>query len=405
MGIEVVDSRARGLRPRREIQAAGVADLARRLDWMLIGALVAVTAYGLWAIDGITRNDVGGSSLGHQMVFTAAGVILFLVALFVDPDRYRRLWRPIYFGTLGIMVLVLAAGAATRGSKRWIDVGIFTFQPSEFGKVLPVLALAGLVVERRHAIQSPLTPLAIIGYAIFPILLVFVQPDFGTALVYSAITLGILFVHGAPWRHFVWLGLAGVVVLALVFSILPAAGVQVLQPYQKDRLTSFLHPDRVDTQGDGYHLTQSQIAIGNGGVTGRGVEGATQTRLDYLPEHATDFVFSVVGEERGFVGAAWLLALYMLLIWRGLKLITYSRSTYGGLVAAGVVSMLMFQIFINIGMTIGIAPITGIPLPFMSYGGSHTLTNLLAIGVLQSIHVHAQTADEPVTYGYGYSYG
>ncbi|MGN6798364.1 MAG: FtsW/RodA/SpoVE family cell cycle protein, partial [Gaiellaceae bacterium] len=168
MGIEVVDSRARGLRPRREVQAVGVAGMLRRLDWLLMGALVAVTAYGLWAIDGITRHDAGGSSLSHQVLFAFAGAIVFGVALFVDPDRYRRMWRPIYFGTLGIMVLVLAAGAATRGSKRWIDVGVFTFQPSEFGKVLLVLALAGLVVERRHAIQSPLTPLAIIGYAIFP---------------------------------------------------------------------------------------------------------------------------------------------------------------------------------------------------------------------------------------------
>src|SRR5262249_18299011 len=172
-------------------------------------------------------------------------------------------------------------------------------------------------------------------------------------------------VHGAPWRHFVWLGLAGVVSIALIFSILPGAGVQVLQPYQLDRLTSFLHPDQVDTQGNGYHLTQSKIAIGQGGVTGKGVAGATQTRLDYLPEHATDFVFSVVGEERGFVGAAWLLGLYMLLVWRGLKMITTSPSTFGSLVSAGVVSMLLFQVFINIGMWIWIAPNTVIHWPLM----------------------------------------
>ena len=170
----------------------------------------------------------------------------------------------------------------------------------------------------------------------------------------------------------------------------------VLKQYQLDRLTAFLHPSSSNAQADGYHLTQSEIAVGHGGVTGTGTRGATQTRLNYLPEHATDFIFSVVGEERGFIGAIWLLGLYALLIWRGLKVITFSRSTFGSLVAAGIVSMLVFQVFINIGMTIGVAPITGIPLPFMSFGGTHTITNLFAIGVLQSIHVHAYQRDEPV---------
>jgi rod shape determining protein RodA len=188
-----------------------------------------------------------------------------------------------------------------------------------------------------------------------------------------------------------------------VFSILPGMGVQVVHGYQISRLTSFLHPNPNDTQSGGFQLRQSVIAIGNGGLGGTGNAqtagqqlGASQTSLGYLPEAPTDFVFAVVGEERGFVGAAWLICLYALLLWRGLKVITKSRSTFGSLVAAGVVSMLLFQIFINIGMTIGLAPVTGIPLPFMSFGGSHTITNLLAIGVLQAIHVHSQTADEPV---------
>jgi rod shape determining protein RodA len=213
--------------------------------------------------------------------------------------------------------------------------------------------------------------------------------------VLAAMLMGMLFVYGAPWRHFVWMLLAGAVTLALIFSILPGAGIHVLQSYQVDRITAFLHPDRLDPQQNGYNLRASIVAVSHGGVGGTGVKNATQTLFGYLPEHATDFVFAVVGEERGFVGAAWLIALYALLLWRGLKVITKSRSTFGSLVAAGVVSMLLFQITINIGMTIGLAPITGIPLPFMSFGGSHTLTNLLAIGVLQAIHVHAQSADEP----------
>jgi len=190
-----------------------------------------------------------------------------------------------------------------------------------------------------------------------------------------------------------------------VFSIMPGLGVPVIKQYQMDRLTAFLHPSSSNIQGDGYHITQSMIAVGHGGVGGTGYAGATQTRLNYLPEHATDFIFSVVGEERGFVGAIWLLGLYALLIWRGLKVITISRSTFGSLVAAGIVSMLVFQIFINIGMTIGVAPITGIPLPFMSFGGTHTITNLFAIGVLQAIHVDAYRRSEPRLGGRGPAYG
>jgi len=386
MGIEVVDSRARGLRPRRELQAAGVADLVRRLDWMLMGALAAVTAYGLWAIDGITRNDAGGSALGHQVLFTVAGVIVFAVALFVDPDRYRRLWRPIYFGTLGIMVLVLAAGAATRGSKRWIDVGIFTFQPSEFGKVLLALALAGLVVERRHTIQSPLTPLAIIGYAIFPILLVFVQPDFGTALVYFAALTAVLFVAGVRWAHLAALAVVAVVAAAGVLWFLPAAGVNVLKPYQAHRITGFTHPDN-DPRGATYNVRQSIISVGAGGLRGRGVSGATQTGLDYLPEHSTDFAFASLAEQRGFMGASILLLLYLLIVWRALKIVTSARDLYCAVVAGAIAFMFLFQVFVNSAMSMGAAPITGIPLPFVSVGGSSLITNFLALGILQSIHM------------------
>jgi rod shape determining protein RodA len=386
MGIEVVDSRARGLRPRREVQAVGVAGMLQRLDWLLMGALASVTAYGLWAIDGITRHDAGGSALSHQVLFASAGVIVFVVALFVDPERYRRAWKPLYFGTLGIMVLVLAAGAATRGSKRWIDVGLFTFQPSEFGKVLLVLALAGLVVDRRHAIQSPLTPLAVIGYAIFPIGLVFVQPDFGTALVYLAALAAVLFVAGVRWIHLAVLAIVTIVAAAGILWFLPAAGLNVLKPYQAHRITGFTHPDN-DPRGATYNVQQSIIAVGAGGLRGRGVSGATQTGLDYLPEHSTDFAFASLAEERGFMGASVLLLLYLLIVWRALKIVTSARDLYCAVVAGGIAFMFLFQVFVNSAMSMGAAPITGIPLPFVSVGGSSLITNFLALGVLQAIHV------------------
>jgi len=390
MTIEAVDTRARGLRPRARTESVGVAAALRRLDWMLVLALAAVSAYGLWAIDGITRHDPSGSALSRQAVYVAAGTLLFAAVLFVDPDRYRRLRRPIYFGTLGVMVLVLAAGAATRGSKRWIDVGFFTFQPSEFGKVLFVLTLAAFVAERRHTLQAASTPLAALAYGVAPILLVFLQPDIGTALVYTAALAAVLFVAGVRWSHLAILGTVAVAAALAVLWLLPASGVNVLKPYQAQRLTGFTHPDN-DPRGATYNLRQSITAVGAGGLRGRGIIGATQTRLDYLPEHATDFAFASLAEERGFLGASILLLLYLLIVWRALKIVAGARDLYCAIVAGGIAFMFMFQVFVNVAMTMGAAPITGIPLPFVSVGGSSLITNFLAIGILQAIHMRRAT--------------
>ncbi len=386
MTIEAVDTRARGLRNRREAEALGLGGVLRRLDWVLMFALVGVVGYGLSAIDGITKHDIGGSAVSRQGLYAGAGALLFVVVLFIDPDTYRRLRRPIYFGTLGLMVLVLAAGAATRGSQRWINVGFFTFQPSEFGKVLFVLAVAGFLADRSRTITSAGTALAAIGYGLVPILLVFVQPDIGTALVYMAALAAVLFVAGVRWSHLAVL-LALTVACSLgVLWALPAAGVNVLKPYQAARLTGFTHPS-TDPQGATYNLRQSITAVGAGGLRGRGVLGATQTRLNYLPEHATDFAFASLAEERGFFGASILLLLYLLVVWRALKIVTTARDLYCAIVAGGIAFMFLFQVFVNSAMTMGIAPITGIPLPFVSVGGSSMITNFLAIGILQAIYL------------------
>jgi rod shape determining protein RodA len=384
--IEAVDARARGLRGRREPEAVGLAGALGRLDWLLLAALVAVAAYGLWAIDGITSRDAGGSALTRQALYVVAGAIVFVAVLLVDPDTYRRLRKPIYVGTLGLMILVLVTGAATRGSKRWVNVGFFKFQPSEFGKVLFVLVLAGFLADRRNFIQSVRTPLAAIGYAALPIMLVFFQPDIGTALVYAAALAAVLFVAGVRWSHLGVLATITVAVALAVLWLLPAAGVNVLKPYQAQRLTGFTHPAN-DPRGATYNLRQSIIAIGAGGLRGRGVVGATQTGLDYLPEHSTDFAFASLAEERGFFGASILLLLYLLIVWRALKIVAGARDLYCAIVAGGIAFMFMFQVFVNSAMTMGAAPITGIPLPFVSVGGSSLITNFLAIGVLQAIHL------------------
>jgi len=378
--------RARG-RARRAAAAADVSFL-RRLDWLLLGGVLALVGYGLWAINGITHGDVTGNPhyfLTRQIAFVAAGALAFGIALGVNLSTLQRYWRAIYVGTVVVMLLVFLAGPVTRGSRRWLDLGPFRFQPSEFGKLLFVLAIAGFLAERSRRINEPRTVLAAVGLAALPIGLVFIQPDFGTALVYGAALAALLFVAGTRWLTLAVLAAVVVIGAALILWVLPASGVHVLQPYQVKRITGFLHPE-ADPAGATYNITQSKVAVGAGGLDGRGVAGATQTNLSYLPEHATDFVFASFAEQRGFFGAAILLCLYLLVVWRGIRIITVARDPYSAIVAGGIVVAFLFQIYVNVGMTMGIAPITGIPLPFFSVGGSSMIANLAAMGVLLSIH-------------------
>jgi rod shape determining protein RodA len=363
----------------------------RHLDYLMMATVLSISAFGLWILKNATRTDPG-SLYAHQELYVGVGVVAMMVVAAIPPALIRRAMWPLYGFVLVTLAAVLAAGTTVQGGTRWIGLAGFQFQPSELAKLLLIIGLAGLLASRRGTMSAGRLTWLAIGFVALPALLVFKEPDFGTTLVFGAMLFGMLFVYGAPWRHFVWMGLAVAVSIALIFSILPGAGVHVLAPYQQQRLTAFLHPGS-DPQ-DLYHLKESRIAVAHGGLDGTGPSGASQTNLGYLPEHSTDFIFAVVGEERGFIGAAWLIALFAVLLWRALKVITLSRSTFGSLFAAGVVSVLTFEVFINIGMTIGLAPITGIPLPFMSFGGTHTITNLLAIGVLQAIHVHALQPDE-----------
>ena len=283
------------------------------------------------------------------------------------------------------MLLVLLGGTVSRHSKRWLDLGPFRFQPSEFGKVLFVLFLAGFLADRAKRLGESRTVLQAIGYAAVPILLVFIQPDVGTAMVYTVALAAVLFVAGVRWTHLAVLGAGAIAFSLLVLWLLPSAGVHVLKPYQAARLTHFTHPTQ-DPSGATYNVAQSINAVGAGGFRGRGVAGSTQTNYHFLPEHATDFAFASLAEQRGFVGVSILLLLYLLVVWRGLKIVAVARDAFSAIAAGGIVVAFLFQIFVNVGMAIGIAPVTGIPLPFVSAGGSAMIANLLAIGVLEAIH-------------------
>ncbi len=386
----VSNSRAAARARRRE--AADVATFVRRLDWVLIGSVAALVGYGLWAIAGITRHDVVGDAnyyLTRQAVYSLIGAIGLVAVVLVDPEVYRARWRVIFGGAAFLIVIVFLQGSVVRGSKRWLDLGFFRFQPSEFGKVLFVLALAGFLAEGTRRLNEARTTIVAVGLASIPIFLVFLQPDFGTALVYCAAVAAVLFVAGTPWIHLGALTAGVIAIAVLVLAVMPAAGVPVLKKYQEKRFTGFLHPDS-DPGGTTYNITQSKNAIGAGELRGRGPENATQTTLNFLPEHHTDFVFASLAEERGFFGAAFLLMLYLLMVWRGLRIVTLARDAFSAMVAGGLVFALLFQIFVNVGMTMGIAPITGIPLPFVSVGGSSMIANLIAVGLLLSIHVRAR---------------
>jgi rod shape determining protein RodA len=390
--VEYVSNGRAAARARRR-EAADVASFVRRLDWILIGSVGALVGYGLWAIAGITRHDIAsdeGYYLTRQAIFVVIGSAGLLAAVLVDPEFYRTRWRTIFGGTAFVIAIVLLAGAGSiRGSKRWLDLGFFRFQPSEFGKVLFILALAGFLAERSRRLNEVRTTATALGLASIPIFLVFLQPDVGTALVYCAAVAAVLFVAGTPWSHLGVLGASAIGVAVLVLGALPAAGLPVLKDYQQKRLTSFLNPDN-DPGGATYNITQSKNAIGAGQLRGRGVENSTQTTLNFLPEHHTDFVFASLAEERGFVGAGLLLMLYLLVVWRGFRIVTLARDAFSAIVAGGLVFALLFQIFVNVGMTMGIAPITGIPLPFVSVGGSSMIANLIAIGLLLSIHARSR---------------
>jgi rod shape determining protein RodA len=386
--IEAVGTRARSLRPHRA-EAFEAASAVRRLDWLLLGAVAGLLAFGLWAIGGITAHDIPGDAnyyVMRQGIYAAVGCAGFVALLFVEPQFYRRHKRAIYVGTAGLMLLVLLGGTVSRHSKRWLDIGFFRFQPSEFGKVLFVLFLAGFLADRARRLGESRTVLEAIGFGCLPILLVFVQPDFGTAMVYAAALAAVLFVAGVRWPHLAALGAGTLVLILGVLWLLPAAGVHVLKPYQEKRLTGFTHPDS-DPAGATYNVAQSINAVGAGGAKGRGEAGATQTNLNFLPEHATDFAFASLAEQRGFVGVSVLLLLYLLVVWRGMKVIAIARDAFSAIAAGGIVFGFLFQVFVNVGMNIGVAPVTGIPLPFVSVGGSALIANLFAMGVLQAIYI------------------
>jgi rod shape determining protein RodA len=387
--MSVVPSSA-ALRPVEEPTASRPRPLLL-FDPLLLLAAFGLIACSLVTLKGATHGTIPGSPLYYverQGIYAALGLLLAVLLARIDYSRLRE-YRIGLYGLMILLNMAVFAMPAIRGSRRWIPLPFLQLQSSEFGKILLIVSLSAFLVDRSRRLHERRTTARIMLLALVPAMIVIPQPDLGTGLVYVAVGFTILFVAGTSWKQLSALAATFIASVAIVLAGAPALGVHVLKPYQVQRLTGFLHPSH-DPRNQTYNITESLIAIGSGQKTGRGVNGASQTNLHFLPENQTDFIFAVVGETYGFAGAALVLSLYALLIWRCIRILTMAKNLYGTVIAGGILAMLMFQVFVNAGMTIGIMPITGVPLPLMSYGGSSVIVTFMCIGLLQSIYIQAR---------------
>ena len=359
----------------------------RHLDPVLLLMTLGLSAYGALMIFSSTASKqeaIGGDPslfMKRQIIYIVAGAIALLLVSFFDYRHVRALAPVIYGLTFLALVLVLTPlGDVQNSARSWFNLGLFQIQPSEFAKLSLIVSMGAWLAERKGDVRW-MDLGACLAMAAVLSGLIFVEPDLGGTMVMVGIFFVMLLVGGAKLRHFVALGLIG------TLAVIGALRMDLVEPYQMERITAFLDANP-DVRSEGYNLTQAKIAIASGGLRGKGVGSEnTQTDLDFVPEQHTDFIFTAVGEQLGFIGGATLLGLFAILIWRALRIAALSRDVFGTLAAAGIAGMWGIQLFVNVGMTMGIMPITGLPLPFVSFGGSGLLMNFMAVGLLLNIHM------------------
>ena len=352
--------------------------LLKNFDSALVLVTACIIAFGCTMIYGASSTASAGY-VERQLMWAFFGLIGAVVAASVDHTVYNRHGGRLYAISLAMLIAVQIFGRSSKGAQRWIAFGPINVQPSEFAKIMLIIALAVFLAHRQPTIRTLKTFLLSFAYMAVPMALIFKQPDLGTTLVLLAIWLTMVFVMGTHMKNII-LFVGAVAVVGVVAWNVPG----VMKDYQKKRIITFINPG-ADPRGAGYHVTQSRIAIGSGQVLGKGYLKGTQRELRFIPEQHTDFIFTVVGEEMGFVGAVGLLGLYFGLIWRGLAILASAEDATGRAIAAGIVGMFLFHVLVNVGMTVGIMPVTGVPLPMFSYGGSSLMANLIAIGLLEGI--------------------
>lgn len=366
------------------LREVAVVRRGNRTDWILLVALLVLSGFGLLMIFSATRAG-GTFSMERQMIFVAVGLLIFLVVSNIDYREYRSM-IPAAVGLILVLLVVVLFLPPINNVNRWIRLGSFNLQTAEFAKVVVIITLAAFLTPENRD-RDDLTPRTLswrkfggaLAIVAIPAFLILRAPDLGTAMVFGFILVSMLFLAGATWRQMVTL-LSGILIGAVAILRL-----DLLSDYQQARLNVLFDQD-LDPQGMSYQLLQSKNAIGSGQLFGRGLfEGGTLTAFEYVPEQETDFIFTAVGEQLGFVGGVLVLAVFAVIVWRLMVIAAHARDRFGALIAAGVASMMVFHVVVNIGMTVGIMPVTGLPLPFLSQGGSFYMAMTLAVGIANSV--------------------
>lgn len=359
--------------------------LVRKMDFTLIAVVAAIVIISLIVIGSATHVNTPSEDrywyVQRQGLFTLLNCFIIFFMLHFDYKILQKYGNYLYVFNLVMLLAVMFLGHSALGAQRWIQIGPVTLQPSEFSKIIMIISMAAVLENKIGKLNTFKDLLPVAFYMGLPFLIVLKQPDLGTSLVFIAIFFGMVFVAGVNLRLLAMIFGAGLALLPIFWHF--------LKDYQKMRIMVFMDPN-VDPLGSGYHIIQSKIAIGSGMLFGKGLFGGTQSQLNFLPENHTDFIFAVVGEELGFIGGTVLLILYLILLYRGVKIANEARDNFGTLLAVGITAMLSFHVLVNVGMTAGIMPVTGIPLPLMSYGVSSLTTNLIAVGLLLNIFIRRQ---------------
>ena len=359
--------------------------MLRRMDFTLLMAALGIIIMSLVIIGSATHINTPGEEryyfVQRQGIFTILNIAAAAFFMNFDYKMLQGYGKKLYIFNLVMLLAVMLVGQSALGAQRWISIGPISIQPSEFSKLIMIVCLASVLEERVGKLNTLDDLLPVAAYMGVPFLLVLKQPDLGTSLVFMAIFFGMAFVSGIRLKLLFGIFGAGIAAMPILWHF--------LKDYQKMRIMVFMDPN-VDPLGSGYHIIQSKIAIGSGMLFGKGLFEGTQSQLNFLPENHTDFIFAVVGEELGFIGCVCLLLLYLVVLWRGVQIAKDAGDVFGRLLAVGITSMFAFHILVNVGMTMGIMPVTGIPLPLMSYGVSSLTTNIMGIAILMNIQLRKQ---------------
>lgn len=355
--------------------------LFKKIDFGLIVVVLLICIIGVVVVGSATHSLGSERYIRTQIISILLGVAAIVVIMFIDYNTFSRMYIPIYIISNAMLLAVFAFGQGSEewGANRWIRIGGFGFQPSDFAKLGIIICLAKVLEDKKDMLHKPMVLLKVLLFAGFPMVLILMQPDLGTTLIFAAFVFGMVFIAGLKYKYIVIAGIVGLVTA-------PLAWFGVLHDYQRSRILIFLNPEQ-DPLGKGYHTLQSRVAVGAGMIFGKGLFNGTSNQFGFLPEKHTDFIFSVVAEELGFIGVVVLIGLYFIMLYKCIKIAREAKDDFGAFLVSGLTFMIAFHIFLNVAMTIGLAPVTGKPLPFVSYGGTFMLTNMIALGLILNVNM------------------